>query len=170
MKENLIRRLHEYLKANNPDLLVQLKEDSLVKEYLLAKVNSVKALIHQNERKQRPCSNDIDACMDILTQDLRPSRYNYIRIILEEDFGKINTQLIGSGLLQLEVINMISYCNSVFEDLNFSEANKGNRFTRYAISGTIAEYLETVKSKYEHVSNELQQSAETERQSGFHPR
>ena len=55
---------------------------------------------------------------------------------------------------------MIAYCQSVFDDLNFSEENEENRFLRYAITGVIKEYLEEVRG--ENVKNGLQQSTKTE--------
>jgi predicted AAA+ superfamily ATPase len=55
---------------------------------------------------------------------------------------------------------MKKYCQSVFDDLNFSEENEDNRFLRYAITGVLKEYLDNVKS--ENVSDELQQSTKTE--------
>ena len=59
-----------------------------------------------------------------------------------------------------EAINMISYCDSVFNDLQFSEENEDNQFIRYAICGAISEYLDSNRVN-ENVSNELQQSAKT---------
>ncbi len=161
MKDNLIKKLHEYIKENNPDVFMKLERDKKITEYLLIKIGSVDALINQS-RKGQPDYIIEDACMEVLTQELRPSRYNYILNILEQEFEKIINQLLASGLLQFEAINMIGYCKSVFEDLNFSEANEDNQFTRYAITGALAEYLETVTSENENVSDALQQSTKTE--------
>jgi hypothetical protein len=63
-------------------------------------------------------------------------------------------------LLQHEVINIVNHGLSVFNDLKFSEETEDNRFTRYAITGMISEYLESSSVK-ENVSNGLQQSTET---------
>ena len=48
MKDVLIKKLHEYIKEKNPDLLMKLGEDGKVTEYLLIKISSVDALINQN--------------------------------------------------------------------------------------------------------------------------
>lgn len=55
---------------------------------------------------------------------------------------------------------MIGCCDSVFNDLKFSEENEDNHFIRYEICGAISEYLDSNRVN-ENVSNELQQSAET---------
>ena len=146
MKENITGKLLEYIRENNPDLLMQLEEDGKVSEYLSDKVSTVNALIDQQDEK-RPAYIIEEACMDILTQDLRPSKFNYISSILEEEFETTYRQLQESGTLKFEVINLIKECQPVFDDLNFSEANEGNQFLRYAIVGTISEYLEKVISE-----------------------
>lgn len=160
MKKILIKKLHDYISENNPEVFMKLEEDSKLTEYLLIKIGSIDALIKQVGKGQ-PDYIIEDASMDILTQDLRPSRYNYIRNILEEEFEEKNIQLLASGVLKFEVINMIGYCESIFEDLNFSEANEDNQFTRYVIIGAISEYLETDSSEPENVRDELQQSTKT---------
>ena len=158
MKRLLIEKLHNYISENNPDLLLQLQEDSKVTDYLINKIGTVDALLKQLDKSQ-PAYIIEDACMDVLTQDLKPSRYNYISIILEEEFENHHLQLKESGTLQFETINLINYCQSTFEDLVFNEENESNRFLRYAIIGCISEYLESNKVSMKNVSDELQQPA-----------
>ncbi len=125
---------------------MQLEEDGKVTEYLFNKVSTVNALLQQKDKGQ-PAYIIEDACMDVLTQDLRPSRFNYICNILEEEFETTYQQLQDSGILKFEVINLLNECGSVFDDLNFSAANEDNQFLRYAITGTLKEYLEKVTSE-----------------------
>ena len=161
MQGTLINNLYQYISANNPDILLDVEETGSVTTYLSDKVSSVDFLYKQLCTEGKPAYIIEELCMDFLTQDLKPSRYNYIRNILEAEFELKYKELIESGILLYEVSNIIKYCQSVFDDLNFSEANEENRFLRYAITGVIKEYLDNVTS--ENVSDELQQSAETER-------
>lgn len=161
MQQALITKLHEYIRENNPDLLLQLEEDGKVTEYLSDKISTVSALIKQTENG-KPAYIIEDACMDVLTQDLRPSKFNYISNLLQEEFESAYNQLQESGTLKSEVINLINQCQSVFEDLNFSNENEDNQFLRYAIIGSISEYLEGVTSENENVKDGLQQSTKTE--------
>lgn len=161
MQGTLINNLYQYIRANNPDILLDMEETGSITTYLSDKVSSVDFLYKQLSTEGKPAYIIEELCMNFLTQDLKPSRYNYIRNILEAEFELKYKELIESGLLLYEVSNMIKYCQSVFDDLNFSEANEDNRFLRYAITGVIKEYLDNVTS--ENVSDELQQSAETER-------
>lgn len=162
MQQTLINKLHEYIRENNPDLLFQLEEDKKVTEYLSDKISTVSALIIQKENG-KPAYIIEDACMDVLTQDLRPSKFNYISNLLQEEFESTYNQIQESGTLKFEVINLVNQCQSVFADLKFSEENEGNQFLRYAILGTIGEYLEGVTSGNENVKDGLQQSTKTER-------
>ncbi len=161
MQQALITKLHEYIRENNPDLLFQLEEDGKVTEYLSGKISTVSALIKQTENG-KPAYIIEDACMDVLTQDLRPSKFNYISNLLQEEFESTYNQLQESGAIKFEVINLINQCQSVFADLNFSNENEDNQFLRYAIIGSISEYLEGVTSENENVKDGLQQSTKTE--------
>lgn len=157
----LINNLYQYIKENNPDILMELEEAGNTTKYLSDKVSSIDSLIVQLSEEGRPPYVIEESCMSVLTEDLKPSRYNYILHILESEFEEQYNQFIESGLLLFEINNMIKHCNPVFDDLNFSEENEDNRFLRYAITGVIKEYLDTVTS--ENVSDELQQSTETQR-------
>ncbi len=112
MKEILVKKLHEYIRENNPDLLLQLEEEGKVAEYLLNKVGSVNGLVNQQYTKQ-PIYIIEDTCMDILTKDLKPSKFNYIRNVLEEEFETSYLQLQQAGVLKFEVLNLLSKCHSV---------------------------------------------------------
>ena len=123
MQQTLMNKLHEYIRENNPDLLFQLEEDGKVTEYLSDKISTVSVLIKQMDIGQ-PAYIIEDACMDVMTQDLRPSKFNYISNLLQEEFESTYNQIQESGTLKFEVINLINQCQSVFEDLNFSDENE----------------------------------------------
>jgi len=161
MKKILINKLHKYIRENNPDLLFQLEADRKLTEYLSDKISTVSALIRQMDNGE-PAYIIEDACMDVLTQDLRPSKFNYINNLLQEEFESAYNQLQESGTLKSEVINMINYCQSVFEDLNFSEENENNQFLQYAIIGTIKEYFQAIAGENENVIDGVQRSTKTE--------
>lgn len=157
MQENLIYKLLQYISENNPDLLVQLEEDGDVTNYLSEKIKSVNSIFNQ---ANQPDYIIEQACLDVLTQDLRPSRYNYICKILEEEFPETNQQLNETGILKYEAINLIGYCQPVFDAMHFSEANEENLLLHYAIAGAIDEYFDKVTIEIETVNHGLQQPTE----------
>jgi Domain of unknown function (DUF1896) len=156
MQEVLVSKLLEYLRDNNPDILFALEAEDKLRLWLYSKAESVESLWQQMETDKQPAYIIEEACLNELTRELRPSRYNYIINLLEQEFEQEYKLLQQSGLLQNEAVNMISYCDSVF-----AEENEDNRFIRYAISGMISEYLQS-NSEKENVSNELQQSEKTQ--------
>lgn len=156
MQEILIYKLHQYIRENNPDLLLQLESEGKVTEYLQSKISSIHALLNQLDKEQ-PAYIIEDSCINLLTQELRPSKFNYICIILEEEFAISYQQLKESHLLKFEAINMITYCQQVFDIVGFTEANEDNRLLRYAIAGAIGEYLDHLTSENDNVSHGLQQ-------------
>ncbi len=129
MHEILISKLHQYLRKNNPDLLLQLEKENKVEEYLEEKVNSV------------DISAGEEISMDQLTEDLRPSKYNYILSVLQDEFPIDYMILSELKVLESQIIHIIRLCDPIMEEHNFS-INEDDRFLRYAIVGTIREYLD----------------------------
>ncbi len=139
MKQQLTKKLHSYIKDNNPELFFQLEQDNALHDYLSAKV--VAAVELMRHLKDEPGYIMEEACMEVLTQELKPSKFNYIINILDEEFIDDYEQLQETGMLKFEAINMIAHCLPVFEEQHFSEENEDNPFLRLAITGTIGNYL-----------------------------
>jgi hypothetical protein len=146
MQEILIQKLLSYIEDNNPELLLQLEEESKVTDYLLNKVGMVDCLINDGIEDQ-PAFILETACMDILTQDLRPSRYEYICKILKEEFEDYYEKLEATGLKKFEAINLLESSKQVFDDFGFDEESKDNWLLRYLVMGSISEYFENGSGK-----------------------
>jgi hypothetical protein len=145
MRDILINQLHQYIQANNPDVLLLLEDENRVTAYLQSKVITVEEVINTLQAEGKPPYIIEEVCMEALTKDLRPSRFNYITAILEEEFETVYQQLLQTGTLPYEVINLIDSCTPVFETLGFTEDKTEDANLRYAIMGTIADYLLTTK-------------------------
>ncbi|MBN8836140.1 MAG: hypothetical protein J0I09_02695 [Sphingobacteriia bacterium] len=163
MLNEIKNHLLDYIRENNPDILFQLQQGDGLAQYINQKLNDAAELLERLKKEQQPGYLIEIICLKQITADLRPSKYNYIRTILSEEFEERYILMLEAGLLQYELVNMVSYCLPVFEDLRFSEETVDNKFTRYAITGMINEYLES-NSVDENVSNGLQQSAKVQRQ------
>lgn len=138
----LTEKLRSYIVNNNPDLLVQLQGDFSVTRYLEDKVSQVIALAEQLTGEGKPMYAIEELCLNAMTEDLRPSRYQYILGLLEDEFLQTYNRFREMGVLTYEIINMIEACQPVFEQLGFTEDNEDDRQLRYAITGTIGTYLE----------------------------
>ena len=86
MQELLTNKLHQYISENNPDLLLSLEEENKTSSFLTDKVNGINHLIKQLKEAHTPQYITEEVCMETLTKELRPSRFNYIKDILEEEF------------------------------------------------------------------------------------
>lgn len=124
------------------DLLILLQEEGNVESYLKEKVLSIDTLFQKLIAEDVPEYLIEELCMNVLTQDLRPSKYNFLTSVLEEEFEMDYIRLKENGTLSFEVINLIESCNPVFETIGFTEDNENDRHLRYAITGTIQEYFE----------------------------
>ncbi len=137
MQEILIRKLHQYILENNLDLLIDLQERNNVGSYLKEKVSSIDTLLNQLITEDVPVYIIEERCIDALTQDLRPSKYNYVTSVLEEEFKSDYFRLKKNGTLPYEIINLIELCIPVFETFGFTDDNEDDRHLRYAIIGAI---------------------------------
>ncbi len=120
---NILTRLHLRLSQLNPELFMLLQEERRVTDYL----NSF--LLVPGDPEEALC--------DAIT----PTRYDYLSSVLEEEFEEAYLRFSGSGILTYELINLSAACTDVFEHFGFPE-NEDSRMLRYAVIGTVAEYLE----------------------------
>jgi hypothetical protein len=142
MKEQLISKLCSYLLDNHTDLLIALEEDHRLNHYLHQKVESISELLTQLEEERRPAYVTEALCLEELTRDLRPSRFNYMKELLEQEFEADCHKMRESGILTYELINLIGACEPIFEVFGFGEENENSKELRYVVMGMIAEYLE----------------------------
>lgn len=136
-----MNKLHAYLVQNHLDLLISLQEDHRLEPYLKSKVASVKELCDTLIAEKRPLYVIEALCLEELTRDLRPSRFNYMKNLLEEEYEAEYLRMRESGILTYEVINLIGACEPIFEVFGFSDDNEDNKELRYAVTGMIAEYI-----------------------------
>lgn len=68
-------------------------------------------------------------------------RYDYLRLVFEEEFEETHLAFLVNGILVYEMLNLLRACTYLFEEYGFPES-EDSRLLRYAVTGTIAEYLE----------------------------
>lgn len=153
MKEILLRKLHDYLLLNNPDILISFQQEAQATQYLQEKIQTLGNLPAELLAEGKPAYIVEEICMHELTEEFRPSRYNYLLSVLEDDFKTEYSQWQQSGILTYEIINLLQPCNSVFDLLKFSEENEDDRRLRYAIIRTIKLHLVGVDVDSEYLDN-----------------
>ena len=143
MQDMLKEKLWTYIVHNNPNLMLNLQQDFSLTDYLEQKVFNIQPLVSHLLAENKPEYIIKALCMEELTKDLRPSKFNYIRGVLEEEFELDFLRIKESGLLTYEIINLITESETVFETLGFMQDNEQDRMLRYAIAGTIRQYMES---------------------------
>ena len=141
MQSVLMEKLWAYIVRDYPDLMIRLQEQQSVTAYLETKIMGVMPMADRLLSEGKPVYIIEDLCMDALTADLKPSRYQYIRSVLEEEFPQEYERLKESGTLTYEVMNLIEVCKDIFSDFDFNSENEANRHLRYAIIGQVHDYL-----------------------------
>lgn len=77
---------------------------------------------------------------DQLTAAIYPSRFSYLKDLLEQEFFTEFLTFINTGILNYELLNLCEICLPVFMQFDFP-IQEDDRFMRYAIIGQVAEYL-----------------------------
>jgi len=140
--QNLLKeKLWAYIAENNPDLMFDLQEEYRVGEYLSEKIKNILPRIEELFTVGLPPYEIEQVCLKEMTAELRPSRFLYIRSVLEEEFPDDYNRLREAGLLTYEVINMMEPCKPHFEAFDFSQENEDNKHLRYAVIAEIHDYL-----------------------------
>jgi len=65
--------------------------------------------------------------------------YDYVRLILEEEFLGAYMSFVSNGILHYELTNILEVCAPLLTGLD-----EDDRFLRYEVTGTIALYLAEV--------------------------
>ncbi len=103
MQELLTIKLHHYLAAHHPDLLLSLEEEASVEAYLKEKVQGISGEMETLLAGDTPAYMVEIHCMDILISSIGPSKFDYIWGLLEDDFEGTFNALERQGILQYEV-------------------------------------------------------------------
>lgn len=141
MEQILAEKLYSHLADQHPDLLLRLQDKQSVTAYIKNKVASVTALSEELFEASYPGHIVEEQCLQRLIEDIGPSRFHYISSVLEEDFEETFNQLKESGVLTYEICNLIDHCQEDFTRFEFNYENEDNRMLRYAVMGTISEYV-----------------------------
>jgi hypothetical protein len=135
MSDKLQGLLLGYIRENNPDLLQQLDEDDSLHAWVIEKIREVELVLQQS--KALPDAE----FLDLMTVDLKPSKYNYVRDLLEDEFPDDYERLKESGMLRYEIIHLIHLCSYYFETMPVAQDPDENRQLDYAVSGMITDYF-----------------------------
>ncbi|WP_410220782.1 hypothetical protein [Pedobacter sp.] len=141
MVSALKEKFWQYIIDHNPDLMFDLQETYSVSKFLEEQVGMLALFIEQQIEAQVPEYIIQEQCLEQLTAPLKPSRFLYIKNVVEEEFPDDFETMREAGTLTYEVINMMQACKEIFEAFDFSVENEDSRHLRYAIIAEVHDYL-----------------------------
>ncbi len=141
MREQLKKKLFEYIAGYNPELLLKFEGQLTVTTYVDYKVTSVMDQVKQWLSVGVPGYEAEEMALAAMIAELRPSKFIYLKNVLEEDFSREAEAYLEAGVLTSELVNLIEHCQETFTTFGFSEENQNDRKLRYAIIADIADYI-----------------------------
>ncbi|HWV72862.1 MAG TPA: hypothetical protein VN040_14135 [Pseudosphingobacterium sp.] len=147
MHTRLKERLWAYIVQNNPDLMFNLQEEYAVIHYLEEKVSKVMPMALRLIGEGREGHAIEELCVNEMTKELRPSRYNYICNLLEQQYRYVYYSHRESGNLTYLAVSLVEHCRDTFNELGFSEKNQKEQSIHAAILEKVGEYLAEKNNK-----------------------
>ena len=141
MQTVLKEKLWAYIVHNHPDLLLELQENGSLATYLEEKVNSMLPLAGEMLSAGSPANLIEEYCLNAMVEELWPSKYSYIRLVLEEEFPRDYEKLERAGILVYELLMMLKACRQIFEDFGFNHQTLGSHKLRHAVITCIHDCL-----------------------------
>ncbi len=141
MQTILKTKLHGYLCESNPELVVHLEETFSLNNYLEEKIASIGTFIQGLIESGKPSYVIKELCMNRLTEDLKPSKFMYLKTLLEEEFVGDYLMMQENGTLTFEAVNIIQETGQLFQDFPIKSDEDDNPMLRYALTAFINDYL-----------------------------
>ena len=141
MQTILKTKLHSYLCESNPELILHLEETFSLNNYLEEKIASIGTFIQSLIESGKPSYIIKELCMNRLTEDLKPSKFMYLKSLLEEEFAGDYLMMQENGTLTFETVNIIQETEHLFHEFPFDRESEDNSMLRYALTAFINDYL-----------------------------
>lgn len=141
MRQALIEKLGSYIVIHYPELLMRLQRENAVVRYLEEKVDHILPILDRLLEADLPGHTIGELCIKSFVIELGPSRFDYLKKVLEEDFPKEYRRLRFNGLLADETINLIGVCKKTFEAFDFSEGTEHDCHLRCAVISKVYDHF-----------------------------
>lgn len=141
MKKKLRANLWAFITQNNPELMFNLQEGYSVMTYLDDKVEKIQPMVINLLEEGKEIHVIEELVLLEMTKDLRPSKFNFIKEVIEQDFPDEYHKFREAGVLTYECINMIEASNDIFITFDFREDNIQDNRLRHALIARIHDYL-----------------------------
>ncbi|SEJ69685.1 protein of unknown function [Dyadobacter koreensis] len=145
MEELLTADYHPYLYLDNPEILIK---DPLIysrPRSLKKKVKKTCDRIREMIALGQPQQEIIDQSVELITSELRPSRFGYVCAVIASEFPKTFLKWVKINELTDQVLDVLSACEPVFSLLKFNSYTAEQHSIYITISNFIRHYLKRKK-------------------------
>jgi len=126
-------KLWAFIIENNPELMFELNESGTAADYIDANLNKVLPLTEELLALGKSLEEVEQSCLNAMTLKLKPSKFLYIRSIIEEDFPDEFKRLVEDGIMTYTVIGMIAALKDVFMAFGFTSETVDTLHLRHAV-------------------------------------
>ncbi|CAL1519140.1 hypothetical protein [Chitinophaga sp. MM2321] len=141
MKTKFKKRLQEFLQENHPELMLLFAERGTLPQYLEDRVSLISPLMDELMEQGEDEAQIVALCIAEIAKPLGPSKYQYLKAVLQEEFPKEFQQYEDAGVLKFELTKMILVCLPAFEAFDFSLEKLDDHFMRHMIIAELHDYL-----------------------------
>ena len=142
MDEWLRNYLWCFIRINNPELALRLEDEDDRKEYLISKVETLRDFFYDLKARKLSHESIEELCINKMTVDLRPSRFNYIVNLLHRQFPHHYAQLLENGIVKITALAILGESKADFERYVFSSEHPDYDSLYCAILLRILQYIQ----------------------------
>src|SRR5699024_1854473 len=116
-------------------------ENYAVSPYLKEKINSIQPLLKSWRKSGYPEDSINLLAMELLTSDLKPSRYHFISNLFKQEFPLHYSEYKKQGILVTKIIKYMDICKGAFDALHFSKSHCNSKRFKKAVTRIIRRQL-----------------------------
>lgn len=141
MHSILKEKLWAYIVHSNPDLMFDLQESYSVSQYLEEKVGGVLPRAAELLSEGKSYHAVIEICLYALTEELKPSRFLFVRSVFREEFPREYQAFSEEGETTFETLQIMEAAKEAFETFGFDNETINDVSLRHALVTVIHDYI-----------------------------
>lgn len=145
MQELLMADCHPYLYLDNPEILIKDPQVYGKPRSLKKKVKKTSDRIREMIALGQPQQEIIDQSVELITAELRPSRFGYVCAVIASEFPKTFLKWVKINALADQVLDVVSACEPVFGLLKFNSHTAEQHSIYITVTNFIRHYLKRKK-------------------------
>lgn len=148
MEELLTAECYPYLFLDNPEILIKDSQLFYKPRQLKKKVRETSQRIREMISGGIPRQEVIDQSVELITAELRPSRFGYVCVLIASEFPKTFLRWVKIDALAEQVLDVLSACEPVFNLLKFDALAAEQHSIYRTVTNFIGHYLKR-KSRFD---------------------